>query len=589
MSTLPIVIRLEQFGDFSQVNLGDRAQELSWLHQFVSVPPTLLIPSETLERILISDHKVLHLKKIVENELLSESTKKRKVAEFFQQLRIPQSLITTIHNEYQTYLSNGSVTLFSAHSNLSSTINEIRGAVALLMAIKSIWGELLLNSLKQKSAHLSLAPSNILIQAIPSATISGHVASHHVGGIHKSALVIQAQKTSGQKTSEIEQYQVDVRSQAVIVRPSHPTQPRTTKTPVLTLLSDSECRQLATLSAPIIRQRLHPLVLHWSLTKTGFVFYDPLRPELVNANFLPKTPRTISATKIYTTSSSVARMAASIPLVDGIGPISARFLVHGSGLHPIGALRQKSTQTVLKHNIRGAIFDLVSIKRDLTLFYSFYNAQPSQRAKLLLAESEQTLKTEVGDISGADFLLTFPQWLDFELNTLIEFLKQTPVNLELVIPEIKTPEEITLIRKQVTKSGLHKMPNVRLWLEVTSPAMIQSLHLYPLDGISGLLVNLTELLPHMLCSKSAMLKQGSHSQLAIAIAQDSCTTLSKQLMHHFDSQLIAVVVQTDCIDDALLKKIVSLGWQGVCVQPGQILEARSAIQNAERLVIDHKL
>ena len=589
MSTLPIVIRLEQFADFSHVNLGDRADELSWLRQFVPVPPTLLVPTDTLERILISDHKVLQLKQLLENDQFSLSIKQRRVADFFAHLLLPQAFISIIHSEYREYFSNTSVRLFSAHSKLGTTQNEVRGEVNVLIAIKTIWCELVLRALKPKTTAPALAPANILIQSIPTARLTGHIASHHLGGIHKSALVVQAQNTTKQKSGEIEHYQVDVRSLAVIIRPELTHQLRITQKSSLSLLSDSECRQLATLTSPIIRQKLHPFVLCWCLTKSGFLFYDPLHPSETQERNLAETPQIVSATKVYATSSSISRMAAAIPLVDGVGPISARFLVHGSGLHPIGALRQKSTQTVLKHNIRRALFELVSIKRDLTIFYSFYNAVATQRAKLQLSESEQTLDDDAKEISGAEFLLTFPQWFDFELNTLAEFLKQTPVNLEIIIPEIKTPEEIVLVRKQLNKSGLHKQSSVRLWLEIASPAVVQSLHLFPLDGIAGLVLNLNELLPRMLCVKPAMLKDDNRQQLATAVAQDVCTTLSRQLMHHFDSQSISVVVQIPTVEKALLRKIVSLGWQGVCVQPDQIIEARSEIQTAERLVIDHKL
>ncbi len=591
MSILPIVVRVEQFADFSQANLGDRALDLTWLRQFVSVPPTLLIPSDTFDKVLISTHSILKLQQLIDDDQSSPNSKQKKISEFFTKLLLPQSFITHIHAEYHEYFSNQPVRVFSATSSAGSTINEVRGEVNLLIAIKNIWGELILNSIKQSKKHLQLVPSNILIQAIPITKVMGSVASHHLGGIHKAALVIQAQTGLGKKQGEIETYQVDVRSQAVIVRPDVQQQQRLTRKSELTLLSDAQCRQLAALSIPIIRQRLRPIVIHWSLTQDGFIFYDPLQPSQTNISY-PTTPtQPTSATKVYVASNSIARMSASIPLVDGVGPITARYLVHTSGLHPIGALRNTSTQTVLKHNIRRALFELVSVKREVNILYSLYNATPAQRAKLFLSESEKTADTETAGLSGASFLLTFPQWLDFELQTLAEFLKQTPSHLDLVIPEIKTPTEIPLLLKHIQKSGLQKMPNVKIWLEIATPAIAHSLHLFPLDNISGILINLNELLPRLLCIDPAMIraKKESTQQLATAVIQDLLSAVSKQLLQAFHTQQISVMVLSQIIEPVIVKKIVSLGWLGICVQPSQILETRSYIQNAEKLVIEHKL
>jgi hypothetical protein len=591
MSILPIVVRVEQFADFSQANLGDRALDLAWLRQFVSVPPTLLIPADTFDKVLISTHSVLKLQQLIDDDQMSPTSKQKKISEFFTKLLLPQSFITHIHAEYHEYFSSQTVRVFSASSSASSTISEVRGEVNLLIAIKNVWGELLLNSIKQSKKRPQLVSTNILIQAIPITKVVGFVASHHLGGMHKAALVIQAQAGAGKKVGDIETYQVDVRSQAIIVRPDIQPQPRNNKKIELSLLSDAECRQLAALSIPIIRQRLRPMVIHWSLTQAGFVFYDLLQPSQTNTSYPAARTQPTSATKVYVASNSIARMSASIPLVDGVGPISARYLVHTSGLHPIGALRNTASQTVLKHNIRRALFELVSVKRDLTILYSLYTATPTQRAKLFLSESERTAETETAMLSGASFLLTFPQWLDFELQTLVEFLKQTPVHLDLVLPEIKTPTEIPLLLKHIQKSGLQKMPNVKIWLEVATPAIAQSLHLFPLDNISGILINLNELLPRLLCVDPAMIrvKKESTQQLATAVIQDLLSGVSKQLLQSFHTQQISVMVLSQIIEPIVVKKIVSLGWQGICVQPSQILETRSYIQNAEKLVIEHKL
>ncbi len=589
MPALPIVIRLEQFADFSRLNLGDRALDLSWIHQFVSVTPTLLIPADTLEKVLITSHKLLKLQNILADDQLSHATKHKKISEFFLSLPVPQSLVTTIHAEYHEYFANQPVRLSSANAAIGTKLTEVQGAVNLLLAIKSIWCEQIQNTLKQTRWQLQLVPSGILVQSIPKSKVSGFVASHHLGGIHKSALVIQAQKTSDENIKQIEEYQVDVRSQAVIMRPDGVYAQKTAKINQLSLLSDSECRQLATLAAPVMRQRLHPLVLSWSLTEKGFVFYDPLQPNQETSHRPKKIARPATATKIFVTSNSITRMATSIALVDGVGPLTARYLVHSSGLHPLGALRHPSTQTVLKHNIRRALFELVSVKRDLTIFYAFYHASPSQRATLFLSESDQSDDPETSNLSGASFLLTFPQWFNFELQTLVEFLKQTPSNLDLVIPEVKTPEEVPQILKLIDKSGIKKLAKIGVWLEVATPATAQSLHLFPLDGVAGLLINLDELLLRSLCLNSATMRKESTRQLATAVAQDLLSTVSRQLLQHFNTQTISVVVSSSIIEEPIIKKIVSLGWQGISVQPDHILETRSMIQNAEKLVVEHKL
>lgn len=589
MSSLPLAVRLELFSDYQSSNLGKRVTDLAWLFQYVPVPPTVVLPIATLEKILISAHGVLKLQTLLKQNRGTE-TSQADIHRFFDSLQIPKSIVSLVHAEYADYFKRQPVRILPSSDQFSATIRTVHGEVEVLLTIKQLWSELVFAAYKSKGVKNSIAPAGILIQAVPEAKMSGYIASHHIGGLHKSCVVISAEKVGKRSDSAPpEQYQVDVRSMAVVVRPTQKQLLRAAKHPQLTLLSDADCRQLTNLAAPAFRQSLKPLAFQWQKTPTGFVFSELLNPNSQELKHSSASPRVLSATKLFATSNSITKLAATAPLVDGLGPVYSQYLVHSSGIHPLGALRHPEALSVLKQNIRRSLFELATTKPGSPIFYSLYSANPQLRKQLLYSETEEPLASELGTISGSEFLLSFPRWLNFELETLKELVTESPMNLELILPEIKTPEEIARMRTAIRQSGLSSLPSVKIWIEVATPAMVSSLHLFPLENIAGIVLNINHLLPRLTGLTSMQLQQPRLAELGQAIAQDACTLLARQLQTHFATVEMSVLVVATHLQPMLTRKIVGLGWMGISTTPENVLTVRSAVQTAERLIIEHKL
>lgn len=589
MPSLPLAVRLELFSDYQSSDLGKRVSDLAWLSQYVPVSPTVVLPVATLEKILISAHGVLQLQTLLKRNKKPE-TIQADIHRFFDSLQIPKSIVTLVHTEYADYFKRQPVRIQPSSDQFSATVRTAQGEVEVLLAIKRLWSELVFAACKSKTVKNSLAPTGILIQAVPEAKIGGYIASHHIGGLHKSCIVISAGKTRGQiQESAPEQYQVDIRSMAVVVRPTQKQLPRAAKQPQLTLLSDGECRQLTNLAAPAFRQSLQPMAFQWHKTTSGFVFSELLNPNSQKLKHSSALPRAISATKLFVTSNSITKLAAAAPLVDGLGPIYSQYLVHSSGIHPLGALRHPEALAVLKQNIRRSLFELATTKPGAPIFYTLYSANPELRKQLLYSETEEPLASELGNISGSEFLLSFPRWLKFELETLKELITESPMNLQVILPEIKTPEEITRMRTAIRQSGLSSLPSVKIWIEVATPAMVSSLHLFPLENIAGIVLNINHLLPRTTGLTPMQLQDPRRADLGQAIAQDACTLLARQLQTHFATVELSVLVVATHLQPMLARKIVGLGWMGISTTPENVLTVRSAVQAAERLIIEHKL
>ena len=590
MPSLPIVLRLSQCSSYQPSVIGDVTAELTWLQQNVEVTPTLLIPTATLEKTLLAAKAVLKLKELLSDSQLSKSGKQKKLEAFFANLPVPQPLVSMLHHEYEAYLNKSQVQLVAADSKFGVTLGPIKGPVNILLSIKRFWLELLLHAQKNSQKTPNLFPCNILIQAIPKADNSGTIASHHHGGIHKSVVVIRTEVAQGTTApSPTEEIQVDVRTFAVLRSAEHNLQYRNKKSVNgKRFLSNVQCQELTTHAIPLFRKKLGPLAVRWHLAPSGFVFTEILRSRTANQSIKPQSELP-SATQVFTTANSISKMAAALPLVDGIGPINSSYLVHSAGLHPIETLTQASSKNVLKHNIHRSLFEIVSKKRDCTIFYKLYSADPQTRSAFSKMNSEYTIQSEKGAISGTEFLLTYQNWLQFELETLHEYLAKTPIQLRLILPELKNPEEFETIRKIILKSFLSKLSTTSLWVELTSPAVAHNLRFFSLENIGGLVISLDKLASTMMGVSLAQLASNPTSSFFAAVQYEILTTVSKQLMGFFDATKIPVFVLSNFFSEPLIKKIVSVGWQGVCVGPERIMETRSMIRSAEQLVLESKL
>lgn len=587
MPSLPIVLKLSQFADFSSHDFGKSVRELVWLQQYVPVPATLLIPAETLERVLISDHAVLKLKQLLSKQKQTQTSQERAVQSFIQKLVVPEYLIAAIHSEYREYLHNQPVTLRATHQKHHHTIRTVSGAASVLVAIKELWAELLLSA-NQRRSTANLAPAGILIQAASTKAVHGTIASYHLGGIHKSAVVIQAQ-TSNRSSSEVEEYQVDIRSLTVVVRPHTNHHYQRQHQPKTSILNDAQCRELAAMCIACFQHKLGPLVLHWSLTESGFVFTEPLHAADKALTTPSKPKRAYSATQVFVTANSVSRMAAAAPLTDGIGPIASRYLVHGAGLHPVGALHHQASRAILKQNIQQTLLQLSQVSQAKSLFYTLYSAPRAQREKLLHAETETALADDLSTVTGAQYLLEFPQWLQFELETISEVANHVQSSLNIVLPDVKTPAELAALQTILAKTALRKQPHVSFWMEVATPAAALGLSAFPLHTMAGIVVSYPLLLQRMSALTPSATKQPEFDELSAIISQNLCSTIAKEVLTHTNGAPPKVLVVTDSVTEFLIRKIVGLGWFGISTQPGDILSLRSTIQAAERLVVDHKL
>ena len=301
---------------------------------------------------------------------------------------------------------------------------------------------------------------------------------------------------------------------------------------------------------------------------------------------LNSEPKIHTATKIYVNLGE-PQLADSVAKrdVDGIGLLRAEFMIAEIGTHP----------KKLIHDGKGKIFTdklAEGIEKFCLAFGDrpvVYRATDFKTNEYRNLTGGQAFEPEEANpligFRGAYRYISDKQVFELELEA-IKKVREKYKNLWLMIPFVRTPDELRLVKKIVNENGLTRSTSFKLWLMVEIPANVILLEEFLAVGIDGVSIgsnDLTMLTLGVDRDNQELAKIFDERNPAVTWLIEK--TIKTCVKHKITCSLCGQAASTW---GELVESMVEWGITSVSVNPDAIENTRQLIYNTEARLIDRK-
>jgi len=287
-----------------------------------------------------------------------------------------------------------------------------------------------------------------------------------------------------------------------------------------------------------------------------------------------------TATKLYVNLAEPDRAKEVSKMnVDGIGLLRAEFMIADIGIHPKEAIKRK-----VQHKFVDKMVE------SLTKFCeSFYPRQVVYRATDFKTNEYRSLEggkhwepfesNPMLGFRGAFRYISDPEVFNLELQAIKEVRKKYP-NLQIMIPFVRSPDELRRVRRLVHSNGLFDDPHFKFWMMVELPVNVIMLEEFIKVGIDGVSIGSNDL---------TMLIQGTdrdNSTVATEFNEMSPEVLwaIKKVIatcnkHGVTSSICGQAASTY---NEMIEVLVKAGITSISVNPDAVNRVREMIYQAEK-------
>lgn len=296
---------------------------------------------------------------------------------------------------------------------------------------------------------------------------------------------------------------------------------------------------------------------------------------------------TKTATKVYVNLAEPEQAAKIAKLnVDGVGLLRAEFMIGGIGVHPKEAIKQKQQDKFIAKLTEG-----------IETFCKYFDPRPVvYRATDFKTNEYRSLSggkywepeepNPMLGYRGAFRYLADPEVFNLEIQALKKVRKKYD-NLYLMIPYVRSPEELIKIRRLIANEGLFSKPSFKFWMMVELPINVILIEDFIKVGIDGISIGSNDL---------TMLIEGTdrdNSEVSPAFNERSAAVLwairrvIKACLKH--QVTTSICGQAPSSYDDLVEFLVKQGITSISVNPDAVNRVRSVIYEAEKKVTNKVL
>lgn len=291
-------------------------------------------------------------------------------------------------------------------------------------------------------------------------------------------------------------------------------------------------------------------------------------------------PHTKTATKLYVNLAEPdqAKKIASLP-VDGIGLLRAEFMVAQIGLHPKEALAQKKQGEYVKR-LENGITTFCEAFGNRPVVYRATDFKTNEFRNLVGGERwEPKEENPLLGFRGAFRYITQPEVFNLELIAIANVRKKHK-NLILMIPFVRSPHELSRVRKIVESRGLFESSSFRFWMMVELPVNVILINEFIKVGIDGVSIGSNDL---------TMLIGGvdrDNAEVSRTFDERNPAVLAsiKRVIAacHKHGIPCSVCGQAPSIYEEFSQKLVEYGITSISVNPDAIARTKEIIISAEK-------
>jgi len=289
--------------------------------------------------------------------------------------------------------------------------------------------------------------------------------------------------------------------------------------------------------------------------------------------------KTKTATKVYVNLAEPERASEVSKMnVDGVGLLRAEFMIANIGIHPKEAIKKKEQEHFIEklaHDMEifcKAFYPRPVIYRATDFKTNEYRSLPGGKAW------EPIEPNPMLGFRGAYRYVSNPEVFSLELQA-IKKVREKYNNLYLMIPFVRSPEELTKVRRLVASEGLFESTTFRFLMMCEIPVNVIQIDDFIKVGIDGVSVGSNDL---------TMLIMGTDRDNA-DVAQEY-NEMSPSVLWALERVVkrcgeagvtCSICGQAASTHEDLVKKLVKWGITSVSVNPDTIDRTREIVKKAE--------
>jgi len=293
----------------------------------------------------------------------------------------------------------------------------------------------------------------------------------------------------------------------------------------------------------------------------------------------------ITGTKVYVNLAEpeVAAEAAKLP-VDGVGLLRAEFMIAGIGEHP-KAMIAEGRGVEFTQKLSQGIGQIASAFAPRSVVYRATDFKTNEYRGLKGGEKyEPQEDNPMIGMRGALRYITDPEVFNLELEA-IKIVRNDMdlTNLHLMIPFVRTVDELRKCKNLIEAAGLVRGPDFKLWMMVEVPSNVILLEKFLAVGIDGVSLGTNDLTQLMLgCDRGNQLLAKEFDERDEAISL-SVEYVIKTCRKH--GVTISVCGQAPSIYPEFTELMVRNGATSVSVTPDVAIQTRKIIASVEKRLL----
>lgn len=293
-----------------------------------------------------------------------------------------------------------------------------------------------------------------------------------------------------------------------------------------------------------------------------------------------------TATRVYMNLAEpdLAFDAAKLP-ADGVGLLRAEFMIANIGEHPKHLIAQRR-QTVFIDRLEAELTKFCDAFNPRPVVYRATDFKTNEYRHLSGGKSYEPVEPNpMLGYRGAYRYIVDPEVFELELAA-IKRVREKYKNLWVMIPFVRSPEELLEVKRIMAASGLVRGPTFKLWMMVELPVNVIRLDDFIDIGIDGVSVGSNDL---------TMLLVGTdrdNSEVASTFNERDPSVLwalEKVIKTCHKHKITASICgQSVSSYDDLVEFLVKLGITSVSVNPDSIGRVRRVVYECERRIAMEK-
>ncbi len=269
--------------------------------------------------------------------------------------------------------------------------------------------------------------------------------------------------------------------------------------------------------------------------------------------------------------------------VDGVGLLRAEFMIAEIGTHPKKMIKEKKRKLFVDQLTEG-ISKFCQAFKPRPVVYRATDFKTNEYRNLTGGKSfEPEEENPLLGYRGALRYITDEEVFEMELTAIKKVRNKLRLsNLWLMIPFVRTPEELRNVKKIVTASGLIRSPSFKIWLMVEVPSNIILLEDFIKVGIDGISIgsnDLTMLILGVDRDNADLAELFNEEDPAVAWALKKAIKTCQK--HKITSSICG---QAPSVYPDLVENLVKWGITSISVNPDAIERSRELVYEAERKI-----